>query len=151
MNNLHDKNGSMARLEDVPLDELHDALDAAAGKKETQRLMVAILYKQGPSVPMIANWFDLRERTVYRWFDRLESRPVADAVRDEPRSGRPPKLTDEQRRAFAAALQDPPTDHGFEAAEWTPALAREFVDEEFGIEYTRRHVRRLLSEYGDPE
>lgn len=46
-------------------------LAGAATKQEAMRLMVAILSKQGPSVSMIARWFDLREATVYAWFDRL--------------------------------------------------------------------------------
>lgn len=38
--------------------------------------MVAIIYKRGPSVPMIAEWLDKRERTIYNWLDRLEERSI---------------------------------------------------------------------------
>jgi transposase len=103
----------MARLEAESTDELFDALEDTTKKKPTQRLMVAILDKQGPSVPMIASWFRMGEATVYRWFNRLEAEQVRDAVRDDPRPGRPSKL-----------------DSSPEA--------------EFGVEYTRRLVLRLL-------
>lgn len=138
----------MARLEDVSLDELHDALEEASEKKAVQRLMVAILYKQGPSVPMIANWFDMRERTIYDWFDRLESEPIREAVRDRPRPGRPPKLTEEQQAAFERALETPPSQHGYGTESWSPSVARQFLREQFDVEYTRRHVQRLLNERG---
>jgi len=136
----------MTRLESVSLDDLHDALDDATGKKATRRLMVAILYKRGPSVPMIADWFDMREGTVYRWFDRLEAEPVEEAIRDRPKPGRPPKLTDDQRETFEQALREPPTERGYDASAWSPAIARDFLDEEFDVAYTLRHVRRLLNE-----
>lgn len=138
----------MARLEEVSLDELHEALEEADEKKAVQRLMVAILYKQGPSVPMIAEWFDMRERTIYDWFDRLEAEPVPQAVRDRPRPGRPPKLTDAQRAAFERALETAPAEHGYDAERWSPDVARAFLRDRFGVEYTRRHVQRLLNELG---
>lgn len=144
----YDKKELMAKLEDVSVADLHEALDAAVGKKETQRLMLAILYKQGPSVPMLSDWFDMRERTVYDWFDRLEAEPLDEAIHDKPRPGRPPKLTDEQRATFEAALDDAPPDHGIEASAWTPAVAQTYLREQFDAEFTRRHVRRLLHDAG---
>lgn len=134
----------MARLENVSLDDLHAALDSVTEKQPAQRLMVAILYKQGPSVPMIAEWFDLTESRIYRWFDRLESEPIAEAVYDRPRPGRPSKLSEEQLAAFREALQESPEAVGYDAETWTPAVARRFLESEFGVEYTRRHVRRLV-------
>ena len=136
----------MGKLDDVSLEELHDALETVTGAKPTQRLMLAILYKQGPSVPMLAEWFDMRERTIYDWFDRIEARPLDEAVHDDPRPGRPPKLDAGQRDAFEAALKRPPSERGLDAETWTPPVARTFLREQFDVEYTRRHVRRLLAE-----
>jgi transposase len=134
----------MARLENVSVEKLEAALEAATGKRETKRLLVAIIYKRGPSAPMIAEWLDTREQTIYRWFDRMESEPIEQAVRDRQRSGRPPKLDDSQRATFRDAVQGSPTDVGYGDSEWTPDLARRFLAEEFGVEYSRRHVQRLL-------
>lgn len=138
----------MARLEDVTVGDLEAALDDATGKKATMRLLAAIVYMRGPSVPMIADWFDVREATVYRWFDRLESEPVERAVRDRHRSGRPPKLDDARREAFRRAVRAPPAEAGYERPGWTTALARRFLREEFDVDYSRRHVQRLLKEAG---
>jgi transposase len=140
----------MARLEDVSVEELEDALEDAAEKKEVIRLLVAIIYKRGPSGPMIADWLDIREQTIYRWFDRLENEPIGEAVTDRPRPGRPPKLTEEQREVFRAAMTHQPAEFGFDEPAWSPDLAREFIAEEFGVEYTTRHVQRLLNDAGQP-
>ena len=138
----------MARLENVSVEELEAALDDATGKRETMRLLVAIIYKRGPSAPMIAEWLDTREQTIYRWFDRLEEEPIRQAVQDRQRSGRPPKLTDAQRTEFRETVRDPPSESGYDRPAWTTALAQRFLEDEFGVEYSRRHVQRLLKEAG---
>jgi transposase len=138
----------MARLENVPVEDLEAALEDATGKRETKRLLVAIIYKRGPSAPMIAEWLDTREQTIYRWFDRLESEPIDQAVQDRQRSGRPPKLEDSQWETFRDAVQQLPTEAGYDEPEWTPDLARRFLEDEFDVEYSRRHVQRLLHDAG---
>lgn len=138
----------MARLENVSVEELEAALDEATGKRETKRLLVAIIYKRGPSAPMIAEWLDTREQTIYRWFDRLEEEPIRQAVQDRHRSGRPPKLDDDDRAAFQDAVHKPPTEAGYDQPAWTTALAQRFLEEEFGVDYSRRHVQRLLKDAG---
>lgn len=138
----------MAKLEDVPIADLEAALEATDGKRETQRLMIAILYKRGPSVPMIAEWFDMREGTIYNWFDRFEERSIENAITDDHRSGRPPKLDETARKAFIKAVNEPPTESGYEQPAWSTKLAQRFLREEFDVEYSQRHVQRLLKEAG---
>lgn len=141
----------MARLEAVSVEDLEAALADAEDPKAAKRLVVAIIYKRGPSVPMLAEWLDTREQTIYRWFDRLESEPVREAVRDRPKPGRPSKLPDDAREQFEAAVTGSPADVGFDDPAWTTELAREFLAREFDVEYSRRHVQRLLREAGlDP-
>jgi len=138
----------MAKLENISVKELEAALDDATERRETMRLLVAIIYKRGPSAPMIAEWLDTREQTIYRWFDRLKEEPISQAVQDRQRSGRPPKLDEADRAAFQAAVHEPPTDAGYDQPAWTTALAQQFFEEEFGVEYSRRHVQRLLKDAG---
>jgi len=136
----------MALLENISVKELHDALNEVESKRPTQRLQLAILYKQGPSVPMIADWFDMRDDTIYRWFREMEQDSLMDAIHDDPPPGRPPKLTDNEREQFEAAVQNEPSEFGYDAPAWTTKLARRYLHDEFDVEYTSRHVRRLLKE-----
>jgi transposase len=130
------------------VEELEGALDEATGKKETQRLMSAIIYKRGSSAPMIAEWLDTREQTIYRWFDRRETEPIQQAVQDRQRSGRPSKLDDADWTEFRQALQNPPDQVGYDLPAWTTALAQQFLEDKFDVEYSRRHVQRLLKDAG---
>lgn len=138
----------MARLEEIAVEDLEAALVEIDGYREVQRLLAAIIYKRGPSVPMLARWLDKREATIYEWFNRLEAEPIRDAVRDDPRPGRPSKLTESERAQFEAALREPPEAAGYDAPAWTPKLARTYLRDEFGTEYTLRHVRRMLRDAG---
>lgn len=138
----------MAKLEDVSVEGLEASLDDADGKREIQRLMVAIMYKRGPSVPMIAEWLDMRERTIYNWFDRLEERSIEDAITDDQRPGRPTKLRDSERETFTSAVNKPPAESGYDQPAWSTNLAQQFLREAFDTEYSQRTVRRLLSEAG---
>lgn len=138
----------MARLEDISVEELEEALDEAEGKKETKRLLAAIIYKRGPSGPMIAEWLDTREQTIYSWFDRIESEPISEAVKDRPKPGRPSKLSDQQREEFQTAVNQPPSEAGYDEPAWSTKLAKKFLAEEFGLDYSMRHVQRLLKDAG---
>lgn len=138
----------MGRIEHIDVTELEAALNRTDGKKETIRLLVAIIYKRGPSVPMIAEWLDIREATIYRWFDRLEEESIEMAIQDRPKEGRPSKLSETQRETFHSAVREPPTEVGFDAPAWSTEIAREFLAERFGVDYTKRHVQRMLKAAG---
>lgn len=106
-----------------------------------------MLYEQGVSAPTIADWFGVRPATVYAWLNRFETATdLAAAARDATRPGRPAKLSNEDRQAFFALLDGPPTDVGIETDEWTSEIARDLLSSRFGVEYSRRHVRRLVDQ-----
>lgn len=137
----------MSRLEDVPLTELRAELDTFEDRRPMLRLLAAILYKQGPSVPTIAEWFDVRPATVYGWFDRLESADsIVEAVHDAPRPGRPAKLSAGEKDTLFELLERPPGTAGYDAETWTPAAVSALIRDRFDVEYSVRHVRRLLDE-----
>jgi transposase len=80
----------MAKIENGSVEDLEAVLDDAEGEREIQSLMVSILYKRGPSVPMIAEWVNMRDGTIYEWLDRFEVRSIENAITDDHRSGIPP-------------------------------------------------------------
>lgn len=87
----------MDHLDAISIEDLHRALDEVEGKTPTQRLTAAIAYKNGVSQTELAEWYDVQRRTIYSWLTRLEEEPLAQAVCDAPRSGRPRKLSEAQQ------------------------------------------------------
>jgi transposase len=74
--------------------------------------------------------------------------PTDRAPYDGSRSGRPPKLTDEQKAEFFADLHESPEDVGYDRQVWFPALAYRHLTETYGVEYSRSQIYRLLHEAG---
>ncbi|MFB6107296.1 MAG: helix-turn-helix domain-containing protein [Haloplanus sp.] len=138
----------MDHLDELSVDDLRRALDEVERKKPTQRLMVAIAYKHGVSQTDLAEWYGVERRTIYNWLRRLEERPLDRAVRDERRSGRPRKLGDEGWTQVRETLHAPPSDAGYDASTWTPALLQRHLAEAFDAHYSRPSCRRLLREAG---
>ncbi|WP_135828229.1 helix-turn-helix domain-containing protein [Halorussus halobius] len=140
----------MDKLDGVSRSALREQLGAVESPKATKRLMVAIAYKDGVRVSTLSDRYGIPESTLYYWLDRIADEPIADAVEDDDRPGRPAELDDAERRELFDALADSPGAHGFEASSWTPELVREHVEHEYGVSYSVGHVRRLLRESEAP-
>jgi len=138
----------MEHLDDISVADLQRALDEVEGKKPTQRLMAAIAYKNGVTQTELASWYGVQRRTIYNWLNRLERESLTKAVTDEHRPGRPRKLSREQREQLQRALHEPPTDAGYDAPTWTPALTQRHLRETFDVEYSLPSCRRLMKEVG---
>ncbi len=141
----------MARLEQVSADELREYLDEVTEKRPTLRLVVGINYKEGVSQSALADWYAISRTTVHNWLSRLErltDEPFEEVIFDAERPGRPPKLTSVQWDELLSILDDSPNKIGIEAPHWSPRLVQILIEEEFDIEYSRRHVRELLHDAG---
>lgn len=138
----------MDRLPDTSVEDLQRALNSVDRKTPAMRLIAAIAYKNGVTQSALADWFDVERKTIYNWLTRFEERDVESAIRDDHRTGRPRKLSDDQLDKLESILQHPPTDVGFDAPAWTTALVQDFISERFDTEYSRPSCRRLLREAG---
>jgi transposase len=134
----------MGKLEDTDPVELREALADVESAKATKRLMIALAYMDGTPVTVLSERYDIPGSTIYYWLDRFEDRSVEDAIEDEKRPGRPSKLADDERAAFEAALQQPPSAAGYDADEWTPELAQRHLDEAFDVSYSVGHIQNYF-------
>lgn len=143
----------MATLETVSAEKLREILDELDDPAAVKRVMAAIAYKEIDDLSQndAAEMYGFSSGWASKWFnrlERLEDEPFETVVSDEPRSGRPTELVEEDRDQFEAVLQEPPTQVDIDAPAWTVPLAREYLLETFDIEYSPRHVRRLMEEAG---
>lgn len=141
----------MARLENVSTDELRDYLAEVEQKRPAIRLIVGINYKEGVSQTELAEWYGVSRTTIHNWLTRLErlgSEPFEDVIFDADRPGRPSKLTSDEWNKLVEILEEPPKEHGIDAPHWSPRLVQIVLQEQFGVEYSRRHIRELLHQAG---
>jgi transposase len=136
-------------LNEISLDELHEALASVEGKQPTQRLLAAISYKNGVSQTELAEWNDTGRRTIYNWLMRLDTdEPLAEAVTDDHRSGRNRKLSEAKLNEFRQTVRESPQEAGYDEPAWTTKLARHHLKETYDVEYSIPSCRRLLKEAG---
>lgn len=138
----------MNKLDAVDAGDLRAALGDVESAKAAKRLMIALAYKADVPVSELATRYGIPRSTVYYWLDRFEDASIADAIEDEPRPGRPPRLTTDARDRLRADLDERPTAHGFDADEWTPELVTAHIERAYNVSYSTGHVRRLLRELG---
>lgn len=139
-----------SKIPDITVEELQETLaETGDDGKAVKRLMAAIVYKQGQSPADIEETFGISRKNIYLWLDRFEERGIDDALHDETKPGRPPKLTDEEFDDVAAVLHESPEEAGYDGIQaWTPKFVQHWLKTQFDVEYTRRHVRRLMDEIG---
>jgi transposase len=143
----------MARLEDVSVEYLRELFEQMDDPDAIKRLSVAIAYKEVDELTQTdaAALYGFSSGWASRWFERLErldDEPYEDVLYDEPRSGRPPKLSRDQQDRFEAVLREPPQAVGIDGVAWTVKLARQYLQETFDVEYSDRHIRRIMREAG---
>jgi transposase len=103
-------------LDEIPVEELRDALDDVDGKKPTQRLLAAIAYKNSMTQTEWAEWYDVQRRTIYSRLTRPDTdESLEQAVLDDKRTGRKRKLSEQRQEEFEATVHEPPGEVGIDA------------------------------------
>jgi transposase len=138
----------MDHLDEISVEDLRGALDNVEGKKQTQRLLAAIAYKNGVTQTELAEWHDVQRKTIYNWLTRLDTESLEQAVADDHSPGRPRRLSHEQQNELERILHHPPTEVGYDAPAWTTALLSDFLEERYDVTYSPPSCRRFMKEAG---
>jgi len=93
----------------------------------------------------IADALGVREETISRWLARAH-RDGPEALGARPRSGRPARLSPDQKRLVPEFLWHGAEAYGFRGTVWTCARIARVVEKEFGVHYHKDHIGRLLKE-----
>lgn len=139
----------MSKLEDVSAERLREALAEVTDAKAAKRLMVALSYKDDESVEAMSERYGIPMATLYSWLDRFETKSIPEAIEDEQRPGRPPKLSADERESLREDLDQSPTAHGYDADDWTPELLQTHIETAYDTTYSVGHVRTLIRELSE--
>ncbi len=114
---------------------------------ESRRLLAAQDLQNGLSQSEIARKFGVSRTTASRWHRALHRRGV-ESLRKRRATGRPSRLTEEQRGAVVALFQAGPRAAGFSNERWTTARLATAIFLRFGIRYDPDHVGRIMHRLG---
>ena len=115
--------------------------------KYDHRLHGLLLVANGQSCRGAAGLLGEDPRTVQRWV-RTYEREGFEGLRDGARSGRPPVLDPERRKAIETDLRDRPDSFGLVGHLWDGPLLREHLRRRYGVEMGVRQCQRLFHRMG---
>jgi len=95
----------------------------------------------------IAAVLDVSEGAVSQWLAQARH-DGPEALKQRPRSGRPPRLSPAQQAQVLALLGQGATAFGFRGERWTRQRVAEVIRRTFGVRYHPAHISRLLARWG---
>src|SRR5437899_12821682 len=120
-------------------------LKGSADLLEDRRRRALALLDSGYSLNEVGRRIGCNASSVMRWRDaRRRSGEQGLRVRFSP--GRPLKLDRKQRRRLVTLLLQGPMMHGHRTNLWTTARIAALIRREFGVQYYRDYVRRLMND-----
>ena len=118
-------------------------LKGSADWLEDRRRRALALWDTGLSLNEVGRRIRCAPSSVLRWL-RARRRGGAEALRVRFSPGRPLQLGVRQRRRLLKLLVKGPPAHGYRTQLWTTARIAAVIRREFGVDYHRDHVGRLM-------
>src|SRR3989338_6866047 len=125
----------------VSLKRLQKLYTEEKNVKAKLRLLTAIHRKKGDSIDEITHILEKPRRTIHGWLQRFEQRGIK-GVYDKKQPGRTPKLNKSQLKKLRRELLRGPAH--VPGRIWTMRLASDHIKKEYGIQYKRHNIFRLL-------
>jgi transposase len=115
--------------------------------REGRRLRAWELYQEGWPQKQIAAALGVSAGAVSQWIARGTAGGLQ-ALRNRPRSGAIPKLSQHQRHQLPGILRRGAQAYGFVGDVWTQERITVVIKREFGVSYHPDHIGRLLRAIG---
>ena len=114
---------------------------------EERRKQVITFLKQNLSLHEIARRLGCHASSVLRWRDAFQNGGEK-ALKAKLASGRPPKLTEKQKKTLVRLLTQGAMAHGYRTELWTTQRIADLIERHLGVKYHRNHVGKLLHQIG---
>jgi len=112
-----------------------------------KRLQAVVLNAEGRTSGELAGILKAPRSKVSEWLSRYQAYGV-DGLLEGYRSGRPPQLSEPQRKQLGDILDSGPVAYGLDSGVWTSPMIAWVIEEEFGVTYHPGHVRKFLHGLG---
>jgi len=115
-----------------------------SGQREARRVQAVKLRRAGEKATVIAERLGVAVHTVYAWCKKARIGGVR-ALKSKPKSGRPRKLGERERRELGRLVIAGPRASGSDRDLWTLPMIRELIQERFGVTYHVDHLGRVMA------
>jgi transposase len=129
------------------LQKLVREAEAAQDLDVWRRARCVLRYLGGEPIAALAREVGVHRSAATKWLAWYEADGIA-GLRTRVASGRPPRLSLDQRLKLTRVVEAGPVAAGFRSGVWTGALVGEWIREHFGVEYHPQHIPRMLHQLG---
>jgi transposase len=112
-----------------------------------QRIQGVMLSLEKYSINEIARFLHVQRSTVHNWITAWNEFGKI-AFLEGYRSGRPPRLANDDHEKLADIIESGPLAYGLETGVWTSPIIRYVIENEFNIQYHPGHIRKLIKQLG---
>ncbi|MEM3158603.1 MAG: helix-turn-helix domain-containing protein, partial [Nitrososphaerales archaeon] len=124
----------------VQLSDLEYAYKREKDARVKERILLIMLIKEGRKPAHAARELRRAKSWAYTWRDRYEAEGI-EGLRDKPRSGRPPMISQRVQMSIRKHLRSYP--YG-----WKTREVMRLIYRRAGVVYSETHVCRLLHKWG---
>ena len=114
---------------------------------ERRRMGAAEDFLRGFSQSQVVAKFSVSRTTAWRWHRALTAKGL-ESLRKAKSTGRPSRLTPEQKAQIVDVFDQGALALGFSDDHWTAKLLARVIEERFSVHYSLDHVARLLARFG---
>lgn len=114
-----------------------------------KRFDAVLLNNQGHTSGQIATLLKAPRSRVSQWLRDYQSFGH-EALLEGHRCGRPPRLDPTELQHLSDIVESGPIAYGYLSGSWTSVMIVQVIQQEFGVGYGLRHVRRLLDKLDCP-
>jgi transposase len=96
----------------------------------------------------MAEALGVTEGAVSQWLKAVREEGLSALLSSSGKRGPKPRLTEEERQQLPELLARGAESYGFRGEVWTRARVGRVIKQAFGVEYSERHVGRVLRQIG---
>lgn len=112
------------------------------------RLYAVYQVSIGQSTRKLENLYNTSFKQICNWVHRFEESGV-DGLKDKPKSGRNPKLTEGNLKELSNVLHNNrPDEFGYNTATWNGPILKEYIQKHFQVTYKKAQIYNLLKKLG---
>ncbi len=112
------------------------------------RLYAVYQVSRGQTSRKLESLYNTSFKQITNWVHRFEESGL-EGLRDKPKSGRKPRLTQEQMNELCNVLQNNrPDEFGYSTATWNGTILKEYIEKHYHVVYQKAQVYNLLKKLG---
>jgi transposase len=112
------------------------------------RLYAVYQVSVGQSTRTLESLYNTSFKQICNWVHRFEEFGL-DGLKDKPKSGRKPRLSEESLKELSIVLQNNrPDEFGYNTATWNGPILKEYIHKHYNVIYKKAQIYNLLKHLG---